>query len=225
MRRLQIILYGSSRALRALGTVLQEYGHQVSPTCEQPDVLIEDGSGQAIPATPPRCLHLGLRLCLEPGSGNLPRVQWQCWAGTAQAQRLVICQALAAAASGNGEALRASVEQSLLERMSLEITRFSRDPQHFAQRAVCDAAGLGRQQGLDAIEALAFEHRLNQNNASHLLGEHMPSLLEQLHASLRLNTGRTALQLADRVVSYAQLQQQAAAIRAALPAGGGVIGV
>lgn len=225
MKRLQIILYGSSRALHALGTVLQEYGHQVSPTCEQPDVLIEDGSGQALPATPPRCLHLGLRLCLEPGSGNLPRVQWQCWAGTAQAQRLVICQALAASAAGNGEALRASVEQSLLERMSLEITRFSRDPQHFAQRAVCDAAGLGRQQGLDAIEPLAFEHRLNQNNAPHLLDEQLPSLLEQLHASLRLNAGRTALQLADSALSYAQLQQQAAAIRAALPAGGGVVGV
>ncbi len=218
MRRLRIMLCGASRALRQLGDGLREYGHQVDGGDAPADLLIEDGSGQPLPATPARCLHLGLRVSLDTGAGALPRVQWQCWAGTAQAQRLVICQALAAHPSENGEVLRARVVESLLERMLLEISRLSRDPQHFGHWPACDAAALAGQHGLNALEPLAFVHGINRTDQAQLLDNAQPALLEQVQASLLRHAPRPALLFNDSSLSYAQLHALALSIQAALAA-------
>lgn len=214
MRRLQIILCGSSRALRALGAALREYGHQVDEAGGPADLLIEDGSAP-VPAAA-RCLHLGLRVSLANGAAPLPSVQWQCWAGSAQAQRLIICQALATPPSGNGAMLGAQVIDSLVERLTLEISRLSRDPQHFARWPACDAAGLAGQQGLQALEGLAYQHTFNQTRQPQWLDSAQPALVEQLQASLLRHARQPALLWSDGHLSYGQLHAQALAIRSAL---------
>jgi len=216
MRRLQIILCGSSRALHALGTALREYGHEVNSDAGCTDLLIEDATEAALPLTPRGCVHMGLRVSLEWGSGALPQVKWQCWAGTANAQRLVLGQTLATQASGNGEMLRVRAEVDLVEHMTLAITRLSRDSQHLANLPAMDGAALAHQQNLTALEPLAFMQRSNQTHQPHLLDAEQAPLWEQLHASLLHHAQRPALQFADSTLSYAQLHAQALTIQHAL---------
>ncbi|MGC1332686.1 non-ribosomal peptide synthetase [Pseudomonas sp.] len=212
MRRLQIILCGSSPALRLLGSTLRDHGHQLDGSAEFAELLIEDGSDVPLPPNLARCLHLGLRVSLEARGDGLPSVQWQCWTGSAQAQRLIICQAPGLQLDGNGQGLRTRVVECLVERMTLEVTRFARAPQHFAHWPACDAAALLDQQGLHALEPLAFLHRFNQ--PGHAPAQ--PPLLQQLHTSLLHHAQRPALQLAEGTLSYRELQQRAMAIKAAL---------
>ncbi len=216
MRRLQIIVCGSSPALRRLGDALREHGHQVGSGDGQAELLIEDGSQASLPAVGSRCVHLGLRVSIAPVDHHLPDVQWQCWAGSAQAQRLIICQAPASPDNGNGEAMRAQLVQDLIERMTLEITRFSRDLQHFAQRPACDASALADQQGLHALDSLAYWHHLNQTLQSQLLPSAQPPLLQQLQSSLLHNAQRPALQWAEGSLTYGELHKRVLAIRSAL---------
>ncbi|WP_455920806.1 non-ribosomal peptide synthetase [Pseudomonas putida] len=216
MRRLQIILCGSSPALHLLGNALREHGHQVNESEGPAELLIEDGSQASLPATGQRCLHLGLRVSLVPIDDRLPQAQWLCWAGSAQAQRLIICQAPTTPDACTGEALRAHLVKDLVERMTLEITRFSRDPQHFAQRPACDAAALPGQQGLHALEPLAYWQPFNQTLQPQLLPPAQAPLLQQLQASLLHNAHRRALQLADDSLTYGELHGRVLAIRNAL---------
>ncbi len=218
MRRLQIILCGSSPALRMLGDALREHGHPVNSGESPAQLLIDDGSQATLPSTSARCLHLGLRVSLKTMDDHLPSVQWQCWAGSAQAQRLIISQTSAPPDDGNGEALRAQLVQSLVERMTLEIARFSRDPQHFTQRPACDAAAPPRQDGLQVLEALAYWHHLNQTCRPHLLPPAQAPLLQQLQASLLHNAQRPALQLAEGLLTYGELHERVLAISCALQA-------
>ncbi|WP_249678532.1 non-ribosomal peptide synthetase [Pseudomonas abieticivorans] len=220
MRRLDILLIGHSPALIALGRELSEHGHQLLHLATQAqlagalpraDVLIEDASLTLNQHPTLRCVHLGLRISLTPA------LEWLCWAGSARAQRLIIRQAVAADPGGNGQGLRQAAIADLVARMALEISRYSRNPEHFAQAQSCDAAALERQQGLLALEPLAYQHRLNDNANEGLLHEARQPIGERLEHSLQQHARRTALQLQHHSLSYGQLHRMALQVRQTLP--------
>lgn len=205
MRRLTIAFAGISKALAALRLELEQYGHVAGD--EAVDLLIEDGS-QPVPAHRCEAPRISLRLGVGPvAECGLPALQLRSYDN---ARHLLATLDLAAHPSGNGQCLRQQAIAVLTEWVALQVSGFSRDPEHFREGAT---ANDWPEKGLQALDALAFVHHLNRTTDETLLQQAEVPLIEQLQASLQAFASRTALNLSGREVTYRQLQARALVIQ------------
>ncbi|WPP00025.1 amino acid adenylation domain-containing protein [Pseudomonas sp. HR96] len=226
MRKLTIVLYGQSEALAGLGDELRDHGHAVQHWRQAPilaiagDLLVADGS-----LTPPvlpadlQQLHLAVNLGADDPSG-LPAVQLLCWHRLGAQQRLLLRLAAPVAASGNGQALRQSASQALLEAITPLIAGFGRDPERLRDMPELAELDPVETESLLSLDALAYRHRCNRTARPDLLEIARQSLSLRLLRSVQGHGQRTALLLeqpsGERAISYAQLQQHAATIQAGM---------
>lgn len=233
MRRLDILLAGASPALDRLREELQAHGHRLHHADDAltlqarpflvPDLLIEDGS-LALPGLT-GCPYLSLRVgSSEDAAGaSLPALELLYWTGDAKAQRLIERQPVPGENAGNGQQLRLAALEGLQERVTLHVSRFSRNPEHFHQATAVSPTQMAHEHPLHWLERLAYRHVLNRPEDARLLAESDTPVIERLAHSLLDNARRPALNVDGQRISYAQLHAQALAIQeqllARLPAG------
>ncbi|MEE1926394.1 amino acid adenylation domain-containing protein [Pseudomonas sp. 148P] len=220
MRRLDILLAGTSPALLRLFDELEQHGHSLHRLTEgspfaRPDLLIEDGSIELPDVA--GCSLLSLRV----GSGALvegalPELELLYWSGTARAQRLIDRQPLPKEASGNGQALRLRALDALQERVALHVSRFSRNPEHFHEAEAIGPMRQAHEHPLPWLERLAWLHVFNRGAQHDLLQASGTPVIEMLERSLVQHARLPALNFDGQRISYAQLHAQALAIQAQL---------
>lgn len=220
MRRLDILLVGTSPALHQLFDELVQHGHILHRLTEgcpltRSDLLIEDGSVE-LPEVA-GCAFLSLRV----GSGalvegELPELELLYWSGTARAQRLIDRQPLPQEASGNGQALRLMALDTLRERVALHVSRFSRNPEYFREAEAIGPMRQAHEHPLPWLERLAWLHVFNRGAQHDLLRASETPVIERLEHSLVQHARLPALNFDGQRISYAQLHAQALAIQAQL---------
>ncbi|WP_024682047.1 non-ribosomal peptide synthetase [Pseudomonas syringae] len=227
MKRLEIVLIGHSLTLGELSTELQDHGHGVRHLREQhalpgltmPDacILIEDGSLDMSPIQPQaygRCIHLSLRVGFDSTLAfGLPRLELLCWHGSVKAQRLIVREWLPSEASGNGRELRDRAIARLVDLIALQVSRLSRDDDYFTSVPTTTPAQSDRQCGLQAVDQLLFEHRLNQTAQPHLLKLAETPITERLEQALVNFAERPALSIGNQTFSYRELHAHSIAIQ------------
>ncbi len=227
MKRLEIVLIGHSQALSELATELGDHGHLIhqmrdiqalddSPVIGA-SLLIEDGTldltSARLNAFSTRT-HLGLRVGLTPDLGQgLPRLELLCWYGSATSQRLIMRQSVAAEPSGNGRMLRDACIAALVDSVALQVSRFSRDAEHFARAGQAQPSQSEWQEGLQQLDRLAFEHRFNYTAQPHLLSIAQLPLMVRLDRSFTTFADRCALNIDGQRISYDALRAQSVAIQ------------
>ncbi|BBP74018.1 peptide transporter [Pseudomonas sp. Ost2] len=222
MRRLEILLVGSSQVLDELMQELEQQGHPVR-RLDNPqavaaglppatDLLIEDGS-LALPAHIDGAVRLGLRLEYGPlTSAGLPALALRCW----QDGRLIERQAVDQDGSGNGQALRLAASEALLELCTLLVSRFARDSDCFLDIPPVAALPCDAQHPLSMLESLAFEHRFNHTARPDLLALATVPVLRRIEDSLRRFAARPALTFNGDSANYRQLHAHGLAIQECL---------
>ncbi|WP_369989014.1 amino acid adenylation domain-containing protein [Pseudomonas xanthosomatis] len=228
MRRLDILLAGTSPALGELACQLDAQGHGAATAdsaqalreqlASHPDLVVEDGSlalasgdWQPLGATPLLRLRLGASF-----AETLPRLETLCWCGSASAQRLIERQLVPTPASGNGRQLREDALQALGDLLALQVNRFARNPQYLHEAPAVSPGVHEREHGLDWLEALAYRHPFNRTLRADLLEQAEGGLIERVEQSLRRNAGRPALNRQGLRESYAQLHARTVGIQRAL---------
>ncbi|QXI38377.1 amino acid adenylation domain-containing protein [Pseudomonas xantholysinigenes] len=235
MRRLDILLVGTSPTLAQLAQRLGEHGHGIAlaanadTLCQQlrsaPSLVVEDGSlalassdWQPLASTPLLRLRLGASF-----AETLPRLEVLCWCGSASAQRLISRATVPSPASGNGQQLRMDAQLALAEQLALQVTRFARNPQHLQEAPAVAPGEQEREHSLDWLEALAYRHPFNRTLRADLLENAETQLVGVLQNSLRQHAQRPALNQDGQRHSYRQLHARALGIQhallALLPAG------
>lgn len=222
MRRLDILLAGRSPALVRLREELEQHGHALHHAIDialleacpfiRPHLLIEDGSLD-VPALG-SCPYLSLRVA---NSGldvaGLPELELLYWSGTARAQRLIDRQPVAKEPSGNGQQLRLSALDSLQDRVTLHVSRFSRNPEYFREAPAVAPMQQPQEQSLCWLERMAYRHVFNPRENASLLRESHTPLIERLEHSLRVHARHPALHVDGQRITYANLHAQALAIQ------------
>ena len=205
MRRLTIGFSGASSALDAVRRELEQHGHVSSD--EGVDLWIDDGRQPLRdPADPTPALSL--RLGVGPVSDcGLPALQLRAYGAN---RSLSGALDIVDEPTGNGQRLRQQVSHALVEWVALHVSRFSRDPGYFSVSAV---ANDWPEQGLDALDALAFVHRFNRTEDLAVLREAQVPVIERVQASLHRSADRPALRIAGSVVTYRELHVQALTIQ------------
>jgi len=230
MRRLDILLVGTSPALALLDQMLDEHGHGTrrarcrdtlrAALLHVPDLMVEDGSldvavldWQALENRP----LLGLRLGASVGNDSaLPSLEVLCWCGNASAQRLIDRLPVERPASGNGQQLRHAALQALRDRLALLVSRLSRNPLYLDQLPAVSHGAEAHEHGLDWLEPLAWRHPFNQSTRPDLLQEAEIALTARLEHSLLAFADRPALNLDGPRMTYRELHAKAASIQRAL---------
>ncbi len=214
MRRLDILLVGTSPAIGAFAHLLDEHGHgtttadsaqalrrELSPATalvvDDGSLALASGDWQALGSTPLLRLRLGARL-----GETLPHLETLCWCGSASAQRLIDRLEVQAPDSGNGQQLHQDTLQALCDQLALHVTRFARNPQYL-QEAPAVSPGAGEHEhGLGWLEALAYRHPFNRALRADLLERAQDSLVGQLEQSLRRHAASPALHYAGQRHNY-----------------------
>lgn len=211
MKRLDILLIGTSQAMTDLAQELEQHGHSLtrSGAAQSPvDLIIDDGfigAGDfcAIP-------HLHLRLGVGArGIAGLPSLDLLCFLGSSLISRVPIGDE----PSGNGQALRQRVLTQVVDEVALLVSRFSRDAEYFQQAAAVTAPDFERMENLLFLDSLAYVHRLNDTVNTPLLQQARIPVIERLQQSLIHHAERPALHLAEQSISYRQLHAQSQAIQ------------
>lgn len=228
MRRLDILLAGTSPALRQLALTLDQHGHgaRLADTpqalrqalASKQHLVLEDGSlvlasndWQPLGDTPLMRLRLGAS-----HADTLPHLEILCWCGNASAQRLIERVALDTPASGNGQQLRQATLQALEEQVARHVTRLARNPSHLQETPSVSPALHEREHGLDWLESLAYRHPFNRTLRADLLEQAEADLIEQLDASLRRFAAQPALNQNGQRHSFQELHARAVGIQRAL---------
>lgn len=228
MRRLDILLVGTSPTLGEFAHRLDEQGHgsAIADSGDAvrrqlsigPDLVVEDGSlalnssdWQALGSTPLLRLRLGASF-----AETLPRLEILCWCGSASAQRLIARVALSAPASGNGQQLREDARQALYDQLALQVSRQARNPLYLPEAPAISPGVQEREHGLDWLETLAYRHPFNRTLRADLLEQAETCLVEQLEHSLRAYAERPAISHSSLRCSYQQLHARAIGIQRAL---------
>lgn len=221
MKRLDILLAGSSPALARLREVLEQHGHSLyhatSPQAlaesgvASPHLLIEDGSIDLTARLHCPCLSLRVGSS-SAGHDQLPELELLCWAGNVSAQRL-IDRVPVSERSGNGQQLRLATLEKLQERIELHVSRFSRNPDYLDQAPASGPGWQPHEHSLAWLEPLAYVHAFNSGQNVTLLRLSETPVIERLEQSLLAHGQRPALNIDGQRVSYAQLHGQALAIQ------------
>ncbi|RMR71923.1 Non-ribosomal peptide synthetase-related protein [Pseudomonas savastanoi pv. fraxini] len=223
MKRLEIVLIGHSLTLSDLNAELLDHGHGVRHLSDQqalyaltmPDgcVLIEDGSLD-LRGVRGHGTHLGLRVGFSAALAHgLPRLELLCWHGPANTRRLIAHEWLPAEESGNGRVLRDAAVAGMVGMVALQVSRLSRDDDYFNSLPTATPAQSDRQDGLQAMDDLLFEHRLNQTEQPHLLKRAETSITERLEQALLMFAERPALSVRNQTLSYRELHAHSIAIQ------------
>ena len=226
MKRLAIVLIGHSSTLSALNTELQDHGHDVRHLSDQhalhalsmPDasMVIDDGSLQPGEALESGGDHVHLSLSVgfsAPQNTGLPQLELLCWQGAAHAGRLIACECLPVETSGNGRMLRDEAVAKMVDLAALQVSRFSRDDGYFNSLPAMKPDPCERQDGLQALDQLLFEHRLNQTAQPHLLRTAETPVTARLEQALLKFAERPALSIQNQTFSYRALQARSVAIQ------------
>ncbi|MDD0977356.1 amino acid adenylation domain-containing protein [Pseudomonas fontis] len=221
MKRLDIVLVGTSPALAALSQALAPHGHALQQVrslgelphaaVNTPRLVIDDGSLDLHLAG---CAYLSLRIGSSPAAeGQLPAMELLCWTGSATAQRLIERQPLPAEPSGNGQALRLRGIEALQELVAVQVSRCSRNPEYLHQAPAVGPMQEAHEHGLQLLEQLAFAHPFNCTTAPALLLASQTPVIEHLEQSLSRFAHLPALNIDGQRISYARLHGQALAIQ------------
>ncbi|CAG8871488.1 D-alanine--D-alanyl carrier protein ligase [Pseudomonas fluorescens] len=231
MRRLDIVLAGTSPALQRLSEMLENHGHGarlvscadslLAAMASLPQLLVEDGSLYLAPhhrQALADCPLLALRLGASNGDDNavLPALEALWWCGSPSAQRLIARQAIELPPSGNGQQLRYDALEVLGNGLDMLVTRFARNPGYFDEAPAVEASVAEREYGLQWLEQLAWLHPFNRTARSDLLRQADTCLMEQIDQSLLAFADQPALNLDGQRLSYRQLHALAAGIQRAL---------
>ncbi|MGL5995289.1 MAG: amino acid adenylation domain-containing protein [Pseudomonas proteolytica] len=210
MRRLGIQVLGTSAALDELRQALAPYGHELAAQAPAIDLLIEDGS-QPVVQDLAGVAVMSLRLSIGAMSEwGLPVLQIRCYD---RLQQLLAVLDIAPPSCGNGQQLRRQAIARLIEWVALQVSGFSRNPGHFAQRASACAVP---EQSLEGLEGLAYLHRFNRTDDPELMQKARTPLIKQLEHGLRTFADRPALEIAGLTLSYRQLLRHSLAIQQVL---------
>jgi amino acid adenylation domain-containing protein/thioester reductase-like protein len=227
MRRLDILLIGQSQALNELALELEQHGHALTRLSDShalneqkignAELLIDDAS-LAISA---QCLHdlgdcarLSVTLGLGPtDASGLPPIDVLCRYTSSGDQRLIARVPVADEVSGNGQTLRLRVIAELVDRVALEVSRFSRDAEYFTHAATATPGRHQREESLLTLESLAYAHRLNLSAQPQLLQLGQIPMIERLEQSFKTFRERSALHIDGEVLSYGDLHAQSLAIQ------------
>ncbi|SDX15356.1 amino acid adenylation domain-containing protein/thioester reductase domain-containing protein [Pseudomonas syringae] len=227
MKRLEIVLMGHSPTLSELSAELQAHGHAVHHLPDQHALqawsgiagalLIEDGSldlNEALPEISGYCVQLGLRVGFSPAQASeLSRLELLCSHGSVSTRRLITREWLTADESGNGRMLRDKAVARLVELAALHVSRFSRDDRYLESLPTTEPAQSTRQRGLQAVDQLLFEHRLNQTAQPHLRNIAETPISIRLEQALLTFAERPALSVHGHSFSYRELHAHSVAIQ------------
>ncbi|MFJ2467387.1 amino acid adenylation domain-containing protein [Pseudomonas sp. NPDC087615] len=211
MKRLDILLIGTSQAMADLAVELEQHGHTLrrnGAAKSTVDLIIDDGFIAAgdLCAIP----HLHLRLGVDAqGIAGLPTLDLLCFLGSS----LISRTPMADEPSGNGQSLRQRALAHVVDEVALLVSRFSRDESYFQQVACVAAPDFEQVENLLFLDSLAYVHRLNATAHPALLQQAQTPLIERLQQSLIRHAERPALHVAEQSISYRQLHAHSRAIQ------------
>ncbi|KJK16768.1 amino acid adenylation domain-containing protein [Pseudomonas sp. 2(2015)] len=222
MRRLEILLCGSSRGLACLADELRRMGHGAhlldTPASydhwqlHASDLVIDDATLAPWPETG-NTWQVSLQVSGSDLSDPLQDLQlhllgrqgsqpWQC----------LERQDVPAEASGNGADLVNRAVQELVEAAAAHVSGYSRHDDYFSQYRF-QALGQVPSAGLGVLDTLAFAHRCNRTAAPAISEAASVPFIQRLAASLRQHHDAPALLVEGRSVSYGELHALSVAIQ------------
>lgn len=211
MKRLDILLIGTSQAMTDLAQELEQHGHALQRSAagvSTVDLIIDDGFIGAGDFCSIPHLHLRLGVGVQSAAG-LPTLDLLCFLGSSLISRVPIGDE----PSGNGQALRQRVLTQVVDEVALLVSRFSRDADYLQQAAPVTAPDFERMENLLFLDSLAYVHRRNDTANPALLEQAQVPLIERLQQSLIHHAERPALYLAEQSISYRQLHAHSRAIQ------------
>ncbi len=211
MKRLDILLIGTSQAMTDLAQELEQHGHSLQRSVagtSTVDLIIDDGFLGAGDLCAIPHLHLRLGVCAHSAAG-LPTLDLLCFLGSSLISRVPIGDE----PSGNGQALRQRVLTHIVDEVALLVSRFSRDTDYFQQTTSLKAPDFERMENLLFLESLAYVHHHNDTANTALLEQAKAPVIERLQQSLIEHAERPALHIGERSFSYQQLHAHSRAIQ------------
>ncbi|MBF6037184.1 non-ribosomal peptide synthetase [Pseudomonas sp. P155] len=211
MKRLDILLIGTSQAMTDLAQELEQHGHSLQRSAagaSTVDLIIDDGFIGAGDFCSIPHLHLRLGVGVQSHAG-LPTLDLLCFLGSSLISRVPIGDE----PSGNGQALRQRVLTQVVDEVALLVSRFSRDADYLQQAASVTAPDFERMENLLFLDSLAYVHRRNDTANPALLEEAQIAVIERLQRSLIHHAERSALHIAEQSISYRQLHAHSRAIQ------------
>ncbi|SFY29680.1 amino acid adenylation domain-containing protein [Pseudomonas sp. NFACC36] len=217
MRRLEIAVSGTSLAMAELARELELHGHGVvhfqSPADPGAvDLLIDDAT---VPGAIAARSHLHVRMALLAVPGEvLPQpVVVFLDAG----QRPLCREVVAPESSGNGQSLRLRTVAVVVEHAARLVSHLSRDEACFAHWSTAPADTVESPlHGLDMLEALAFEHRLNGPAVPWLLAAAEVPVMHDIEQRMLDDATRSALWVEGRLIDYRDLRSLALRLQQAI---------
>ncbi|MFJ5235959.1 amino acid adenylation domain-containing protein [Pseudomonas neuropathica] len=211
MKRLDILLIGTSQAMTDLAQELEQHGHSLQRSAagaSTVDLIIDDGFIGAGDFCSIPHLHLRLGVGVQSPAG-LPTLDLLCFLGSSLISRVPIGDE----PSGNGQALRQRVLTQVVDEVALLVSRFSRDADYLQLAASVTAPDFERMENLLFLDSLAYVHRRNDTANPALLEEAQIPVIERLQRSLIHHAERPALHIAEQSISYRQLHAHSRAIQ------------
>ncbi|WP_095126618.1 amino acid adenylation domain-containing protein [Pseudomonas sp. Irchel s3a12] len=211
MKRLDILLIGTSQAMTDLAQELEQHGHSLqrsAAVAATVDLIIDDGFIGAGDFCSIPHLHLRLGVGVQSHAG-LPTLDLLCFLGSSLISRVPIGDE----PSGNGQALRQRVLTQVVDEVALLVSRFSRDADYLQQAASVTAPDFERMENLLFLDSLAYVHRRNDTTNLTLLEEAQIPVIERLQRSLIHHAERPALHIAEQSISYRQLHAHSRALQ------------
>ncbi|WP_460097461.1 amino acid adenylation domain-containing protein [Pseudomonas sp. H3_C08] len=211
MKRLDILLIGTSQAMTDLAQELEQHGHSLQRSAagaSTVDLIIDDGFIGAGDFCSIPHLHLRLGVGVQSPAG-LPTLDLLCFLGSSLISRVPIGDE----PSGNGQALRQRVLTQVVDEVALLVSRFSRDADYLQLAASVTAPDFERMENLLFLDSLAYVHHRNDTANPALLEEAQIPVIERLQRSLIHHAERPALHIAEQSISYRQLHAHSRAIQ------------
>lgn len=211
MKRLDILLIGTSQAMTELAQELEQHGHSLQRSAAGAatvDLIIDDGFIGAGDFCSIPHLHLRLGVGVQ-RTARLPTLDLLCFLGSSLISRVPIADE----PCGNGQTLRQRVLTQVVDEVALLVSRVSRDADYLQQAASVPAPDFERMENLLFLDSLAYVHRLNETANPALLKQAQIPVIERLQQSLIRHAERPALHLAEQSISYRQLHAHSRAIQ------------
>lgn len=215
MRRLEIAVPGTSQAMAELARELELHGHVVvglqSPINPAVDLVIDDGTvACAIEARS----RLEIRVALRSVPGE--RLPQPIVILRNAAQHLLVQELIATQNDGNGQSLRLRVVATVVESGARLVSQLSRDDSCFDQAPVMQAEPVDTPLlALDALEPLAFEHRLNRPAVPWLLAAAQVPVMHSIEQRMLDDAKRPALWVDGQLIDYRSLRSLALRVQQA----------
>jgi len=219
MRRLEIAVSGHSQALAELARELEQHGHGVVDLQSLAshgaiDLVIDDGTA---PCSVAAGFQLQLRVALQTVPGQaLPQPVVVFRDG---AQRLLIQEAITEPSDGNGQSLRQHATRALVEHGARLVSHLSRDECGFDQWPTAPHEPTGQpEQALDALEPLAFEHRLSRPAVAWLLAAAKVPVMHDIEQRMLDDASKPALRVEGQLIDYRTLRDSVLQLQEAITA-------